>query len=141
MDETDNSVPAFGHDMLPVVGLGASAGGIQALKLFLVGMPGLNGYDACQRIREQPWGRDMMIVALTGWGQEADRRKAKLSGFNLHVVKPIDPAVRPKDIVRLLAKRSSRGRKKMADGIQPLVGLLPSAERNEHHRRAIRASE
>src|SRR5206468_3069480 len=41
-----------------------------------IGLPELNGYQACQRIREQPWGRSMVLIALTGWGQEEDRRRS-----------------------------------------------------------------
>jgi signal transduction histidine kinase len=55
-----------------------------------IGLPRLNGYDAARRIREQPWGKDMVLVALTGWGQEEDRRKSKEAGFDLHMVKPVD---------------------------------------------------
>jgi CheY-like chemotaxis protein len=55
-----------------------------------IGMPRLNGYAAARRIREQPWGRALPLVALTGWGLEEDRQLAKESGFTRHVVKPID---------------------------------------------------
>ena len=55
-----------------------------------IGMPRLNGYEACRRIREQPWGKDMLIIALTGWGQEEDRRATMETGFNAHLVKPVD---------------------------------------------------
>jgi CheY-like chemotaxis protein len=55
-----------------------------------IGLPSLNGYDAARRIRERPWGKDMVLVALTGWGQEADRRESKDAGFDLHMVKPVD---------------------------------------------------
>jgi signal transduction histidine kinase len=57
-----------------------------------IGMPKLNGYDACRRIRQQPWGRGMHIVAITGWGQEHDRRRGEEAGFEDHMVKPVDPA-------------------------------------------------
>jgi PAS domain S-box-containing protein len=57
-----------------------------------IGLPKLNGYDACRRIREQPWGRGVMLVALTGWGQEEDRRQSKEAGFDHHMVKPVDLA-------------------------------------------------
>jgi signal transduction histidine kinase/ActR/RegA family two-component response regulator len=57
-----------------------------------IGLPKLNGYDACRRIREQPWGKVMVIVALTGWGQEEDKRRSSEAGFNQHMVKPVDPA-------------------------------------------------
>jgi PAS domain S-box-containing protein len=55
-----------------------------------IGMPGLNGYDACRRIRSEPWGDCMILVALSGWGQEDDRLRATEVGFNLHLTKPID---------------------------------------------------
>ena len=55
-----------------------------------IGMPKLSGYDACRKIREQPWGKNMVLIALTGWGQEEDRRKSKDAGFNGHLVKPLD---------------------------------------------------
>ena len=57
-----------------------------------IGMPKLNGYDACRRIREQPWAEGIVIIALTGWGQEEDRQKSKDAGFNGHFVKPVDHA-------------------------------------------------
>lgn len=55
-----------------------------------IGLPGLNGWDTARRIREQPWGKTMILVALTGWGQEEDRRKSKDAGFDHHMVKPVD---------------------------------------------------
>jgi CheY-like chemotaxis protein len=55
-----------------------------------IGLPRLDGYDTCRRIREQPWGRNMVIVALTGWGEEEDRRQATQAGFDGHLVKPVD---------------------------------------------------
>ena len=54
-----------------------------------IGMPGMSGYDVARRIRSQPWGGGMM--AVTGWGQEDDKRKAKEAGFDHHLTKPIDP--------------------------------------------------
>ena len=57
-----------------------------------IGMPKLSGYDACRRIREQPWGREMVLIALTGWGQEEDKRQTEQAGFDAHLVKPVDPA-------------------------------------------------
>jgi two-component system CheB/CheR fusion protein len=56
-----------------------------------IGMPKLNGYDACRRIREQPWGHDVLLIAQTGWGQEEDRTRTKAAGFDAHLTKPIDP--------------------------------------------------
>jgi signal transduction histidine kinase/CheY-like chemotaxis protein len=54
-----------------------------------IGLPKLNGYDVAREIREQPWGKDMVLVALTGWGQEEDRRRAQEAGFNHHLTKPV----------------------------------------------------
>jgi PAS domain S-box-containing protein len=55
-----------------------------------IGMPRLNGYDAARRIRQEPWGHEVLMVATTGWGKEEDRRRSKEAGFDLHLVKPID---------------------------------------------------
>jgi PAS domain S-box-containing protein len=55
-----------------------------------IGLPKLNGYEACRRIRAQPWGKDIRLVALTGWGQEEDRRRSREAGFDAHLVKPVD---------------------------------------------------
>ncbi len=54
-----------------------------------IGLPKLNGYDACRRIRKQPWSDGMLLVAVTGWGQEEDREKSQDAGFNAHMVKPV----------------------------------------------------
>ena len=56
-----------------------------------LGMPRRTGYEACQYIRQQTWGRQMFLVALTGWGQDEDRRRSAEAGFNHHLVKPVDP--------------------------------------------------
>jgi CheY-like chemotaxis protein len=55
-----------------------------------IGLPKLDGHEVCRRVREQPWGKDIIIIALTGWGQEDDRRKSEEAGFNGHLVKPVD---------------------------------------------------
>ena len=55
-----------------------------------IGLPQVNGYDVCRRIRELAWGRDVVLVALTGWGQEEDRRRSREAGFDAHLVKPVD---------------------------------------------------
>ncbi len=69
-----------------------------------IGLPKLNGYEAARKIREQPWGKNMVLVALTGWGQEEDRQKSKEAGFNAHMVKPVDLAA----LMKLLADCSRR---------------------------------
>jgi CheY-like chemotaxis protein len=57
-----------------------------------IGMPGLNGYDTCRRIRAEPWGRNAVIIAVTGWGADEDRRRSREAGFDAHLVKPVDYA-------------------------------------------------
>jgi len=54
-----------------------------------IAMPKLNGYDAARIIREQPWGKDMILIAMTGWGQQQDRRRAIENGFDAHLTKPV----------------------------------------------------
>ncbi len=55
-----------------------------------IGLPKLNGYEAARRIRQQSWGKTVVLVALTGWGQEEDRRRSSEAGFDGHLVKPVD---------------------------------------------------
>jgi signal transduction histidine kinase len=60
------------------------------LVLLDIGLPTLSGYDVCHRIRSQPWGSGITIVAMTGWGDAEAQRKARAAGFDRHLVKPID---------------------------------------------------
>jgi CheY-like chemotaxis protein len=55
-----------------------------------IGLPGVNGYEACRRIRERPWGKRILLVALTGWGKDEDRSLSRDAGFDAHMVKPVD---------------------------------------------------
>jgi signal transduction histidine kinase len=55
-----------------------------------IGMPKLDGYEVARRIRAQPWGQAITLVALTGWGQDSDRRRSQEAGFDSHLVKPLD---------------------------------------------------
>jgi PAS domain S-box-containing protein len=64
-----------------------------------IGLPGMSGYEVCRRIRREPWGQAMLIVALTGWGQEEDRKRSEEAGFDTHMVKPVDHEM----LLRLLA--------------------------------------
>lgn len=61
------------------------------IMLLDLGMPRLDGYETCSRIRAEPWGKDIQIVALTGWGQDEDRRRTSAAGFDHHLVKPVEP--------------------------------------------------
>jgi CheY-like chemotaxis protein len=62
------------------------------LILLDIGMPRMNGHEVCRRLRTQPWGKDLKVIALTGWGQEQDRRMTAEAGFDGHLVKPVDAA-------------------------------------------------
>lgn len=76
--------------------------GVQALELaervrpgvvlLDIGMPGLSGYEVAQRIRCEPWGGAIRLIAMTGWGQEEDKLAARDAGFDHHLTKPVDPA-------------------------------------------------
>jgi signal transduction histidine kinase/ActR/RegA family two-component response regulator len=57
-----------------------------------LGLPGMNGYQVARKIRQQEWGKGMILIAVTGWGQERDRQTARESGFDHHMVKPVDPS-------------------------------------------------
>jgi CheY-like chemotaxis protein len=76
------------------------------LLLLDLGMPKLNGYEACRRIRQQAWGADMLIVAVTGWGREEDLRRTKEAGFDQHFVKPMRPVTLKKLLVEAREKFS-----------------------------------
>jgi PAS domain S-box-containing protein len=78
------------HDGLEAVALAEEFS--PQVVLMDVGMPRLNGYEATRRIREQPWGREMVIIALTGWGQDGDRAKSEEAGCSGHLVKPVELA-------------------------------------------------
>jgi CheY-like chemotaxis protein len=58
-----------------------------------IGLPKMNGYDAARAIRQEPWGQNMVLIAVTGWGQHEDKRKSAEAGFDHHTVKPVDPKV------------------------------------------------
>ena len=79
-------------------------------------MPKRNGFEACRWIREQPWGKAMVLIALSGWGTEDDRRRTEEAGFDHHLVKPVAPEV----LFALIALAPRRSRS--VDGRQPGVG-------------------
>jgi PAS domain S-box-containing protein len=77
------------------------------LVLLDLGLPRLNGYDAARRIRALPSGGPVVIVAVTGWGQDSDRQKTVEAGFDVHLVKPVDPDV----LIKLIASHpAAQGR-------------------------------
>jgi PAS domain S-box-containing protein len=86
------------HDGLQAVEMASSF--LPDVVLLDISLPKLSGYEVVQRIRQQPWGKDMKLVAVTGWGQEEDKRRSKEVGFDYHVIKPVEPA----DVEELLRK-------------------------------------
>ena len=89
LEMTGNDVRTA-HDGLEAV---AAAAALRPdVVLMDLGMPRLNGYDAASRIRAEPWGAGMVLVAVTGWGQDEDRRRTAEAGFDGHLVKPVDYA-------------------------------------------------
>jgi CheY-like chemotaxis protein len=64
-----------------------------ALVLLDIGLPGSNGYDIARTIRQESGGRSPVIVAITGWGQDEDKRTSADAGFDHHLVKPVDLAL------------------------------------------------
>ena len=88
--------------------------GVEALKmaadfhpdvvLLDIGLPGADGYEVARGLRALRKDDPLRIVAITGWGQDADRQKSKQAGFDVHLVKPVDPA----ELVRVLDERTGR---------------------------------
>ena len=56
-----------------------------------IGMPGMDGYEVARRLRQQPGPEQPVLVAVTGWGQQEDRRRTAEAGFDHHLVKPVEP--------------------------------------------------
>jgi CheY-like chemotaxis protein len=81
-----------------------------------IGMPVLDGYDAARRIRATPWGREMRLIAVSGWGQSADVQRSHASGFDAHLVKPVSFDVLA-DAIELAGASESQAAR--ADGEAP----------------------
>lgn len=69
-----------------------------------IGMPRLNGYEAAKRIRAQSGGKELLLVALTGWGQDEDQERTREAGFDAHLLKPVDHGT----LKQLLANHSAQ---------------------------------
>jgi CheY-like chemotaxis protein len=88
-----------------------------------IGMPLLDGYEVAKRIRAQPWGQRITLVALTGWGQDSDRRRSREAGFDSHLVKPLDLETLTDLLARLPSgppSGAARGRSMANGGPEPL---------------------
>ncbi len=75
-----------------------------------IGMPDLSGYEVAAELRREPWGSGILLVALTGWGQEDDRRRAREAGFDRHLTKPVDPEALGELLADVPPRRSVRPR-------------------------------
>jgi PAS domain S-box-containing protein len=93
----------LGHEVNTAYDGEAAVAAAEAMRpdvvLLDIGMPKLDGYEACRRIRKSEWGKKMFLIALTGWGQAEDRIRTRDAGFNHHLVKPVDAAT----LMKLLA--------------------------------------
>jgi CheY-like chemotaxis protein len=77
-----------------------------AVVLLDIGLPTINGYDVCRALRRQPWGAALVLIAVTGWGQEEDRRRSRAAGFDHHLVKPIEHGLLHEVLAASLARRA-----------------------------------
>ena len=75
------------HDGLTALQVGAEFH--PQVVLLDIGMPGIDGWETCRRMRKEPWGQKALAIALTGWGQDEDRRRTMEAGFDHHLVKPV----------------------------------------------------
>jgi PAS domain S-box-containing protein len=84
-----------GHEVTVVNDGGQALASIEKLQpevaLLDIGMPELDGYEVARRVRLRPQGRELLLIAVTGWGQESDRARAIEAGFDMHFTKPVDP--------------------------------------------------
>jgi CheY-like chemotaxis protein len=96
-----------GHEVYPAAdgpqGLAAFVDFRPNVALIDIGLPGMSGYEVAERIRSLPRGRDVYLIALTGYGQPEDRRRALAAGFDAHLVKPM----RVEELNALLSQRCS----------------------------------
>jgi len=79
----------YAHDGLQAV---AAASRLEPHAILMdIGLPELNGLEAARQIRAQPRGQSILLMALTGWGEDEDKERSKEAGFDLHFVKPVSP--------------------------------------------------
>jgi CheY-like chemotaxis protein len=84
-----------GHDVRVAYGGTTALSVAQAFRpqvaILDIGMPDLDGPSVARALRQEPWGTDIFLVALSGWGQEEHKRQAQAAGFDTHLTKPVDP--------------------------------------------------
>ena len=77
------------------------------IALLDLGMPRLDGYGTAQALRAAPWGKSMHLIAVTGWGQDEDKRRSRAAGFDAHLTKPVDPAQLKAMLLWILESRTA----------------------------------
>jgi CheY-like chemotaxis protein len=92
------------RDGLEALELGASF--LPDVVLMDISMPNMNGYEAARRLREEAWGKHVVLIALTGWGRQGDVEAARSAGFDGHLLKPVEAEALIGLITRLRAKQS-----------------------------------
>jgi PAS domain S-box-containing protein len=113
---------AMGHEVRTahdgIQGFAAADAFRAEVVLLDIGLPGMNGYDVAGKIRRQSWGERMVLIAVTGWGNERDRSRSREAGFDLHLVKPVEP-------VALMKLLQSLVQAKVAQAISPAGSHIP----------------
>lgn len=84
-----------------------------------IGLPGMSGHEVARRLRKQPWGEDLQLIAVTGWGQDSDRAKSLEAGFDEHLTKPIDPETLLQRISQSTLGNAQRLREKVQETGEP----------------------
>jgi signal transduction histidine kinase/CheY-like chemotaxis protein len=72
-----------------------------------IGLPRMNGYELARKIRERSWGKELVMIALTGWGQEGDRQRSSAAGFDGHLVKPVELSTLKNLLALVYSRRNS----------------------------------
>jgi DNA-binding response OmpR family regulator len=94
-DTLEALIQAWGHDTRvardAVAGLKTADEYQPHVVLLDIGLPKMHGYDVAKRLRERPWATNLTMIAVTGWGQEADRLQSQGAGISHHLVKPLVP--------------------------------------------------
>ena len=70
-----------------------------------LGMPRMDGFEACRRMRERSWGRRAVMIAITGWGQPEHIQQSEAAGFDVHLLKPVPPEVVAQTLDRVASRR------------------------------------
>ncbi len=78
-----------------------------------IGLPGMSGHEVARSLRQESWGRSVVMIAMTGWSMDEERERSEQAGFDHHMVKPVDPET----LMRLLATLNSPPRATLGMGL------------------------